>query len=167
MLLGLVFMAGNWLWTRIFNRRTATSPAVASLGNINLSGGVRRNSHTRTPSPGRTSTPASSSVERPSSAVISGFESRSPERKVTPKDKTRKPKNSMASSSQQCDREKTSTDEGRRSAAAEALEVLRVEGQKLQEVINRLGSSILGIEVASASAENYSMEDLTLWDKED
>ena len=73
----------------------------------------------------------------------------------------------MASSSQQCDREETSTDEGRRSTATEALEVLRVEGQKLQEVINRLGSSILGIEMTSASAENYSMEDLTLWDKED
>jgi hypothetical protein len=80
---------------------------------------------------------------------------------------TRKSNNSSASSFQQDDKGKTSTDEGRRSAAAEALEVLRVEGLKLQEVINRLGSSILGQEVASTSAENYSMDEIRLWNKED
>ena len=168
MMLGPVFLAGNWLWSWIVNRRTAPTTTGAPLGDINLSGGVRRHSHARTPSPGRrTSTPAGSSIERPSTAVISGFENKSPERKVTPTIRTKRPENSSVSSSQQSDKWKTSTDEGRRSQAAEALEVLRVEGQKLQEVINRLGSSILGIDRASATAENFSMEDFQVWEKED
>ena len=86
---------------------------------------------------------------------------------MTPTIRTKRPENSSVSSSQQSDKWKASTDEGRRSQAAEALEVLRVEGQKLQEVINRLGSSILGIDRASATAENFSMEDFQVWEKED
>lgn len=161
-------MAGNWLWSRIVNRKTAApTPSGAPLGNMDSGVGVRNTSQTRTPSPRRTSTPAKSSIERPTSAVISGFATRSPDRKVTPMIETRKSNNSSASSFQQDDKGKTSTDEGRRSAADEALEVLRVEGLKLQEVIHRLGSSILGQGVASTSAENYSMDEIRLWNKED
>lgn len=168
MLLGPVFLAGNWLWSWIINRRTAPTPAGAPSGDdINLSGGVRSDSRTRTPSPGKTSTPTGSSVERPTSAVISGFETRSPDRKMTPRNRTEESDNSSTSSSQQGDRVKTSTDEGRRSQAVEALEVLRFEGRKLQEVIDRLGSSILGIDRTSATAENFSMQDLRIWEKED